>query len=315
MALGRLFSVSFLGLLGACDGLLRCSAPEPLTAEALRTIYAQPIAAPQGGMQIYHLGHSLVGRDMPAMIAQLAQAAGIEGHGYHSQLGWGASLRTHWEPRVEIPGFDQENAHPHFRPAREAVASGDYGAVVLTEMVELRDAIRWHDSAEYLHRWAKSAGNARVYLYETWHHLDDPEGWLNRLDSDAGALWEGTLIAGAMARRETPVIRIIPAGRVMAEVTRRIDGQPLPGLAQPSDMFALNPDGTQDMIHVNDLGAYLVALTHLAVLYHIDPRGLPHDVSRADGTPATGLTPEAATLIQSAVHDVVRSVPGTGVRG
>jgi hypothetical protein len=314
MILGRLFSVSFLGLLGACDGMLRCSAPVPLTADALESIYAQPLDPPQGGMRVYHLGHSLVGRDMPGMIAQLAMAAGIAGHGYESQLGWGASLRTHWEPRVAVPGFDQENTHPRFRPAREAVASGDYGAVVLTEMIELRDAIRWHDSAEYLHRWAQAAGGARVYLYETWHHLDDPQGWLSRLDGDAGALWEGTLIAGAMARRDTPVIRIIPAGRVMAEVARRIAAQPVPGLAQASDLFARNADGSQDTIHFSDLGAYLVALTHLAVLYHIDPRGLPHEVTRADGTPAQGLTPEGAALIQSAVHDVVRSIPGTGVR-
>ena len=32
--------------------------------------------------------------------------------------------------------------------------------------------------------------------------------------------------------------------------------------------------------------AYLVALTHYAVLYRQSPVGLPHALSRADGTPA-----------------------------
>ena len=38
-------------------------------AEAL---YARPLPQPEGPMRVYHLGHSLVGRDMPAMLEQLA---------------------------------------------------------------------------------------------------------------------------------------------------------------------------------------------------------------------------------------------------
>jgi hypothetical protein len=45
-----------------------------------------PLPAPKGPLKTYHLGHSLVGRDMPAMLAQLA------GHEYHSQLGWSKAL-------------------------------------------------------------------------------------------------------------------------------------------------------------------------------------------------------------------------------
>ena len=41
-----------------------------------------------------------------------------------------------------------------FREAHDAIGSGDYDAVILTEMVELRDAIRYHDSARALVDWA-----------------------------------------------------------------------------------------------------------------------------------------------------------------
>ena len=42
------------------------------------------------------------------------------------------------------------------------------------------------------------------------------------------------------------------------------------------------------------LGIYLVALTHYAVLYGKSPVGLPHELRRADGTPATAPSPELA---------------------
>ena len=152
-------------------------------------------------MRVYHLGHSLVGRDMPAMLAQLAG----EGHRYESQLGWGATLKAHWGDDT-VAGFAEENAHPRFRAAREAADSADYDAVVLTEMVEIRDAIRYHDSPAYLRRWADrilgARPDARVFLFETWHPLDDPEGWLNRLDRDLGRYWEGELLARAQADGE-----------------------------------------------------------------------------------------------------------------
>ena len=279
-------------------------------AEAL---YATPLSAPGGPLNVYHLGHSLVGRDMPAMLAQLAP----EGHDYASQLGWGTSLREHWEPGVPVNGFDTENAHDRFRPAREAIASPDYDAIVLTEMVEITDAIRYHASADYLARWAGLAheGNPdrRIYFYETWHHIDDPAGWLARIDADLPAQWEARILHPALVQSGAP-IHLIPAGQVMAAFTRSATARgDLPDVKEAADLFALTPEGARDTIHVNDLGAYLVALTHYAVLYHRSPVGLPHQLTRADGTPATAPTPEAAALMQQTVWDVVTRHPQTGV--
>ena len=159
---------------------------------------------------------------MPAMLAQLAP----DGHRYESQLGWGASMREHWEPDVEIPGYDLENDHPRFRDAYEAVDSGDYDAVVLTESVEIKDAIKYDLSWKYLPLWStrvwEANPNARVYLYESWHKLDDPEGWLERLDRDRGLYWEGEILRRAHAAEgmDRPV-RVIPVGQVFARFVRR----------------------------------------------------------------------------------------------
>lgn len=283
--------------------------PGSLSPEDFAAQYQTPLPPPDKPLTVYHLGHSLVGRDMPAMLAQMA------GHDYRSQLGWGASLQNHWTG--EIPGFEAENTTDRFEPARDALASGRFDTLVLTEMVEIKDAIAFHDSADFLARWVRLAreGNPdiRVYLYETWHDLDDPDGWLDRIDADLGQFWEGQLLRPAMAEDGVGTIYVIPGGQVMAAVVRDIDAGQIPGLTRREDLFARSADGTQDMIHFNDIGAYLMALTHYAVLYGRSPVGLPNALKRADGTDAVAPGPETARLLQEIVWRVVTSYAPSGV--
>lgn len=284
---------------------------------ASNTPNAPVLCAPTQGLRVFHLGHSLVGRDMPAMLEQLAQAAGISGHQHQSQLGWGTSLRAHWDENVEIGGFETENDHDHFRPAHEAIGSGDYDVIVLTEMVELRDAIRWHDSPNYLALWVEAARAARpdvrVYLYKTWHDLEHADGWLPRLESDPTELWEEQLLAAVWANPALGPLHIIPATQGLAALTRAMqDGDTAPGLTRPEDLFRINPDGTLDTIHLNDQGNYLIALIHFSTLYQRPVVGLPFALNRADGTSADPIDPQAAAMMQRIVDRVVRATPNTG---
>jgi hypothetical protein len=262
--------------------------------------YAAKVTPPDGPVAVYHLGHSLVGRDMPAMLAAMS------GHPFNSQLGWGASLMNHW--KGDVPGFAEENRPPAFRDAGQAVDSGDYPVVVLTEMVELRDAIRWHHSADYLARWASRAKAAnpgvRVYLYETWHRLDDPAGWAERVAADLPDLWEGQVLRPAVAR--AGVIRVIPGGQVMAALVAKAEAGHLPGVTGKQDFFT-------DEIHVTGLGAYAMALTHHAVIYARSPRGLPARIPGADGTLIGAPSEEAARVMQEVVWRVVTGYPLSGV--
>ena len=281
-------------------------------------VNAPLLSPPQQGLRVFHLGHSLVGRDMPAMLEQLAHAAGFPAHRHESQLGWGTSLRAHWYPDVEIAGFDDENAHPRFRPAHEAIDSGAYDAIILTEMVELRDAIRWHDSPRYLARWVERAHAARpdvrVYLYKTWHDLHHPEGWLPRLERDPGALWQDRLLRPVWSDPALGPLHTVPAAQVLAALTRALQAGPgAEGLRTPEDLFRRNDDGSLDTIHLNDQGSYLIALTHLATLYHRPVSGLPHRLLRADGTQAQAPSDAAAALMQRIVDEVLRETPHTGI--
>lgn len=280
--------------------------PTPLDIESFEALYSSPAPAPDGARQVFHLGHSLVGRNMPAMLAQLAG----NGHDYASQLGWGATLKSHWDPDVPINGFAAENAHDKYRDAHEALASQDYDALVLTEMVEIKDAIAYFESAAMLHHWTSSAqaNGLPIYLYETWHPLNDAEGWRMRLDRDLGTYWEGKIIRPALAMADAPTpIYLIPGGQVMAALSDALEADgPVGPLTTHADLFG-------DDIHFNDYGGYLMALTHYAVLYQQNPVGLPHALLRADGTPADDPGPEAARLMQETVWQVVTSLPRTGV--
>ena len=98
-------------LLSACGLVSRCGAPAPVDDTAFNALYADPAPAPDGPLRVYHLGHSLVGHDMPVMLMQLAG----EGHAFSSQIGWGSFLREHWEPDVPVKGFEDENTHDEHR--------------------------------------------------------------------------------------------------------------------------------------------------------------------------------------------------------
>lgn len=278
-----------------------------------RALYDQVLPPPAGPLRVYHLGHSLVGRDMPAMLAQLAP----QGHDYASQLGWGAPLKAHLEPDVAINGFDTENDHPKFLPAIQSVQKGAFDAVVLTEMVELMDAIKYFDSVAYLANWASLAQSARpdvrVYMYETWHHTDDPAGWLARIDADYEGLWLDRLVLPAMAQTNA-AIYVIPAGQVLAAFVRKVEAAGGVGnVADRDALMARTPEGQVDTIHLGDLGAYLVALTHYATLYQRSPVGLPLALQRADGSMAQAPDAQSGALMQQVVWDVVRNTPQSGV--
>lgn len=300
-------------LVGAGGALAARAGWQVMQLRQARGGYAEGLPAPNAPMKVYHLGHSLVGRDMPAMLAQLAGG----GHDYASQLGWGANLRSHFEPDVPVNGFAEENAHPKFLPAREALASGSFDAVVMTEMVELRDAIKYHDSAKYLAKWAELARaarpDARLYLYETWHNTDDPAGWYDRIDTDLEELWLDRVALPASLQIDAPIY-IIPGGQVMAAVGRALDSAGGNGAFGNRDaLMARTPEGKVDTIHLSDLGNYLIALTHYATLYQRDPQGLPLALLRADGRAAVAPDAETGAMMQRIVWDVVRATSFSGV--
>lgn len=288
-----------------------------ITEETLSKIYPNPLAPPTRQLTIFHLGHSLVGRDMPAMLKQLAG----NHHNYHSQLGWGTPLQAHWEPDTPIKGFKTENAHSNYRDVFQAIDSQKYDIFILTEMVEIKSAIQYFDSSQYLAKFAdyihSKRPNARIYLYETWNKFTDEKTWLKRLDTDYKKYWLSKILDIALSINDKEIpIYVIPAGQVLSALFKALETEAsIEGLSQPRDIFAQNSDGTLDTIHINDIGNYLVALVHYAVLYQKSPLGLPHELKRADGSMATPPSKEAAELMQKITWNVVSNDFRTGLIG
>lgn len=290
--------------LAAEDSRLSASADaRPSLPAELAALYpASPQPPVKSPRRVFHLGHSLVGRDMPYMVAQLAG----EGHSYSFQLGWGTSLNSHLGGPEKINGFEEENASSHFKPLPEAVADPNLDALVFTEMIDLEDAIRYQNSSEAVVELTRRALTANpeleLLLYETWHPLNEGD-WLTRIPKAWETLWQPFLLAPAVQAAKAPV-RVVPAGTALATLAKKVENTPggLGGITGRADFFS-------DDIHLNDLGAYMVALTHYAVIYRQSPVGLPHQLLREDGTPAQAPPPELAEVMQQIVWDTVQSSP------
>lgn len=277
----------------------------PVEVVAAGQTAAQPV---EGPLRVYHLGHSLVGRDMPAMLAQLAGG----GHEYGLQLGWGTSLNQHLAGPDAILGFAEENATPRFVPLDQALADIGYDALVLTEMIGLREAIRYHDSSRAVTALVRRAREANpdlaIYLYETWHPIDEGD-WLERIPSDWETMWLPDLLAPAMVAAGGEV-NVIPAGTVMARLVSEVEATPggIGGMTGRADLF-------RDTIHLSELGLYLVALTHYAALYHRPTVGMPNALLLADCTAAKAPSAELALVMQRIVDETVAFFPRYQLRG
>jgi len=134
--------------------------------------------------------------------------------------------------------------------------------LILTEMVEMQDAIKYFQSADYCIRFAQAGHGSHPIAasISTRHgHLSICDGWLERIDRTFRNNWEAEIPAPRPRHDEmTARFNLIPAGQVMA-----------PGSAQDrihnptaSKVLSNRQDLSQDDIHLNDLGAYITARPH-----------------------------------------------------
>ncbi len=311
-------SAALLPFLGMLSGCSEARVEETKIEEAtLSELYSKPLIKTDGKLKVYHLGHSLVGRTMPIMLRQLAGS----GHEFSSQLGWGTTLKAHWEPDEKINGFDKENDHDNYQDVFEAIKQSQFDAFVLTEMVEIKDAIQYFDSALYLQKFSeeilKHNPGARVYLYESWHQVTDKAGWINRLEQDYKPYWLNNIVDAAHVKMDSDKpTYVIPVGQVMSAFFKEVEHLGgVEGIQKPEDIFKRNSDGSLDPIHINDIGAYLVALVHYSVLYQASPIGLPFALKTETGDTALPPSKEAAQLMQKITWRVVSGDYRTGIVG
>jgi hypothetical protein len=267
-------------------------------------------------VKAFYFGHSLVDQDMPRMVDSFAKARGkvLVSHG---QLGWGATLKSHyvWDGRFDEAaplGFVEENrGRPFFVGEGKAqLRTGRYDVLVLAECKGYTSSDA-DETVGYATRLAKLAREAnpsvRVFLYGNWldrKTFPDDDSWRSETESKIH-WWEG-VADRVNAELEGADIFVLPGGPILVRVAHEAALGRLPGLGV-DDLFR-----GDDGIHVSDRGFYVVALMHYAAIFQETPVGLPAETETEDG-PAEPLSRENATRIQQLVWDVLTHYPRSGV--
>ncbi len=213
--------------------------------------------------------------------------------------------------RSTIPGspMDWRWAHPGL-PVDAKAAIERYDLLVMTERVPLLNTMEWHSSPQEALRWARHAwdNGAEFMLYATWVSLglDPSQGdaeiqaglsFAERLEREQARWDEIRAHVDAHRPEGMRAVQMILGPQIMLALERAIEAGEVPGLAAITDIF-------HDDIHVNDIGAYVMALAHLAVIYGVDPRDLPLGLGRV-AVPE----PDLARWLQGLVAEVVAENP------
>lgn len=297
---------AMLLVLGACIQSAANNGPTTVPAPS----------APVASVNAFYFGHSLVDQDMPLMVGSFAKARGrsLVSHG---QLGWGASLKSHygWNGRFDASaplGFVEENrGRPFFVGEGKArLQAVRYDVLVIAECKGYSPADA-DETVEYATRLVTLAREAsptiRVFLYGNWldrKEFADDEAWRTMTESKIS--WWEAVADRVNAEIEGPDIHVLPGGPILVRVAREAALGKLPGL-RVDDLFR-----GDDGLHVSDRGFYVIALMHYAAIFRETPVGLPVETETEDG-PAETLSAESASRIQQLVWDVLKHYPRSGV--
>jgi hypothetical protein len=261
--------------------------------------------------RIIQSGHSLTDPIVPVLKSIVEAVGGAEARrgSVDRSTVPGSLMEARWEIRLKYP--------PDAR-----IEIDKYDVLVITERAPLSGTVEWHDSnlaalVWFEHAWnTGSAGQgAETILYATWVNVTSGPGFDNKWKDPEGHMTFRDRMAPEMLRWQTiadfvnanrsdgsPPMTVIPGPLIFAEVYDAIEAGKAPGLSELSDLFS-------DDIHLNDKGAYLIALAHFAVIYRRDPRIVPDRT----GLPF-GVHQDTAIWMKEVVANVLQSYPGAGLK-
>ncbi|MES2749627.1 MAG: right-handed parallel beta-helix repeat-containing protein [Patescibacteria group bacterium] len=277
----------------------------PTPAPTTPTVFGPRTPSPLSVRQI-HSGHSLTDGGTfqgtyPGHFRNMINSIQANSANVAQSTIPGSPLHWRWN---NVPGYGQPDARGDI---------GNYQLLVITEGVPFIFSAsnpEWTlEHRTWLRTWAEHAwrnGNggagAPTILYATWTNIDDADGPFRQNLDTYQPIWEDMADYASANLPAQAKVYIIPANLLMKRFYDDIQAGRVPGINNISGFFS-------DAIHPNGLGSYAVALQHLLVIHHIDPRGL-----RSTGF---GLSPEPsaalAKYIQDTVWDVTTKYPRSGV--
>lgn len=270
-------------------------------------LFSQPL----NDVQPYYIGHSLINLNVPAMVRSLAADAG-KSTDYAYQIGNGANLWWQWDT---LQGNEQGI------PWQDALPTGQFDAVVVTEAVPLLGQLIWSKTHAFADSFLTTALNyrpdARFFVYETWHcnttgtptgcpwDEDDDLLWRPRLTAD-WPLWTGIMDSLKLKHPAVPVW-MIPAGQAFAMLTDSIEAGKVPGVSDYKTLFS-------DDIHLTEMGNYFVACVMYSCLFRESPEGRTNQTFSEWGVPFSPPSTELALKMQQIAWKTVTNLSAkTGV--
>lgn len=265
-------------------------------------------------LNVYFVGHSLIGEVIPQMLVAIGREKGVQ-ISYVSQLIDGGTLMRNWEEPETSRHHASAELEAHLdQSAQAALESGAFDVVLLTEAVNLDDSLRWSASEAFTAKFYQAAlrGNAdtRLFFYETWHHHDADRSidffrsdlsWREQLSADLDK-WEH-IVDGAQPEVEQPIY-MVPGGQFMAALLDEIETEQVPSAFDSRDVFFA------DNVHLSPLGAYAVSLVMFYALTGVDPEGAPSEIDFAAGEHFS-IAPADARWLAHLAKRVAASYPRT----
>ena len=252
--------------------------------------------ADTNALTVFHIGNSFTRwGNVPAQLADFA-AASNRPHARGEQLADGQGVGYHWTNG--LPGGILTRG----TPARTELTTASWDTLILQPMSrewQPANLPAFQANAESFDNLADSAG-AQLYLYVYWPWRDDP---LSDQDGINAAFEQ----VRAALSSDGPPVRVIPVGEAFRAAVNEMGSGELAGLTR-NDLY-------RDTLHPSDIGYYLSALVHFAVLHRRSPVGLPAVGLSSDefSDAPVAIPTNIAAAFQRIAWEVARTTPYTGV--
>ncbi len=267
---------------------------------------AETAAQSTKGLRVLTAGHSFHVW-MPAMLAEMAEKAGITGHQKValSSIG-GSQVIQHWNVA------DEKN---QIKPALIASKAD----VLTLSPIYLPD----EGIENFVKLGLEHNPNLRITVQEFWLPFDEQALWASRakgekptVDRDAKTIAQlrdehasyfkamDDHVRALNAKFGKPAVFVVPAGQAVLALREKVIKGEVPGSAKQSELF------TDPIGHPRDHIKVLATYCHFAVIYGRSPVGLPAPAAIAKLPEAEKLN----RLLQEIAWDAVTQHPLSGIK-
>jgi hypothetical protein len=290
--------------------VLICAAFACLSAQA---------ATPRSSAKVVYVGHSLIGYDLPDMVASLAQSLGGMSYSSVVQVNPGTPIIANWRNCHKSTFVGQ---YPPLEFACDAIetgaAPGQYDTLIVTQV---NNAIIDQTNPTALGSTPADFDNffnllltrnpsGRAFFFAQWEEQGSP--WHHGQEWTTQIAGEMTLIERMMAETErlehdvrgrNVSVNIIPSNIALRDLVLATESGAFPGITGRGQLFA-------DGVHMTSLGNYFLASVVFASVYERSPAGASGITKNRSGEEMTNLAPDLARRLQDFAWNVVARYHG-----